>query len=1251
MLGYTPLTRRIILTNEKGDKKIEVNTVIDTGSAVSLILYDLVENWKIDRNADVPKLRGAFEGGFTETIGKIILFILIDGVRRPIEFLVVTRAQSKCIVGWPTISHLKLQLSHQGILTNEKRIFGKTISQSVNLIDAFDGTRQDIKVYNITVSKVNQVSAIDLGDGIFEDAGSGLVYTTGENKPKITHNFLASKDLTAVPTKLITTNAETTKAAIGKAFDENKFAMDGSLPDTFKKRVRKLLLDNYECISLNKNEIGNVPTWVDEFHQEFTANDPVPCKVYPVNAIKSKFLGEEIQKLIDMKVMEVVKYKTITSNVLAVPKKDKELRMVSDLRVTNKWTKPANLILPRLDQVSQKLMGHRHYISFDVQKAYWSVTVPKAQRKWFTIQCPQTHRVLEWVKMPMGAKNAASMFSHLLQIHLIDDLNETVTVYIDDCNFGVDNLEVGFQTLKKLFTRLRKLNLKIGINKIQLFSKELEAFGFHFDITGMKPTSARIATLMELALPMDKKSLHRGLASLNYFRNFIPGFSAKAAKMYELIGEKAIYSQEIVTRDWPILIKAAGNAIKIQTPDYSKPFILSTDASENGLGMVLTQKTKDDGRIIIGCNSQGLTKSERLWAIAQKELYAIYRGLVIFEHLLFNSLVIIETDNCAIYWLLKLRIGSVEINKRLPAVRHLLYISTFDFEIRHVSGQEPSFLLSDFLSRHNYELGPESKFILGATSKQPLVQLKAIVDGKYDTVPVNMIQFEDTGVDNVLKKHRMGKSIEEIHKIIALSQGESKFCKKMIENPTAQYKVVDGVLFRSTINGLFIVCPKFYTHRLMSHLHDDLHEGIRTTINKVNTYKIWMFRKYQHIHSYIQNCKVCDPARSRPCLKATNKTVNKPWQPFDIVGVDLMNIGKIFVVVLVDHFSEFLVCRALREGTSEEIKAALADIFCHYGVPHTLVQDNGSNLNSEVMKQFYENLGIYVSNSTAYNSRANTKSEFGINRLSSRLRIFGADNGNLSLNLYIITHKLNLEKRAGRRHSAFEIMFARGSSWVAQLPELSRASYYAQDKSLKMLFDSANEIRKEILEAMEKRRKNLNMEQEQPKLLKDDYVRIKKMKVDTIKKEFRPFTDTTWKVVSVNRFTNTCILKEITEQGYQPRIRKVHKRFLRKVRAPINTQNDDFELALPEYDTLKDNLGDQSNSTDIEEKNKDMMKKISENAEDNQLLEERRSNKNENKRQKTEKTQEKKTTAKNNNPKTKRKNGNPRTHQMALRRR
>ena len=410
----------------------------------------------------------------------------------------------------------------------------------------------------------------------------------------------------------------------------------------------------------------------------------------------------------------------------------------------------------------------------------------------------------------------------------------------------------------------------------------------------------------------------------------------------------------------------------------------------------------------------------------------------------------------------------------------------------------------------------------------------------------------------------------------------------MIENPTGLYKIVEGVLFRTTVSGLFIVCPRFYTRQVLSYLHDNTHESVRATINKINTYQIWVFRKYYSVASYIQNCKKCDPARSRACLKAENRTVNRPWRPFDVVGVDLMNIGKIFVVVLVDHFSDFIVCRVLRDGTSEEIKPALADIFCHYGIPHTLVQDNGGNLNSAIMVQFYENLGIYVSRSSVNNSRGNNRSEAAIGRLSSKLRIFGADNGNLQLNLYIITLKLNLEKRPGKRHTAFEIMFARKGSWVLQLPELSQAKYYAQDQSLRMLFDSANEIREEMLKIIEKRRENIQKVPIVNNISKGDYVRIRKFAVDAIKKEFRPFSETTWEVVSVNRFTNTCLLKENSEPGFQPRIRRVHKRFLRRIRKPIEGWNDDFDP-----NTSNDTVGHATNQNrlnEITEKNEEKTK-------------------------------------------------------------
>ena len=59
--------------------------------------------------------------------------------------------------------------------------------------------------------------------------------------------------------------------------------------------------------------------------------------------------------------------------------------------------------------------------------------------------------------MPMGAKNAASVFSHLLQIHLVGEMNETVTVYIDDCNYGINDIEDGIKNFAKVTDKTAKI--------------------------------------------------------------------------------------------------------------------------------------------------------------------------------------------------------------------------------------------------------------------------------------------------------------------------------------------------------------------------------------------------------------------------------------------------------------------------------------------------------------------------------------------------------------------------------------------------------------------------------------------------------------------------------------------------------------------------------------------------------------------------------------------------------------------------
>ena len=83
-------------------------------------------------------------------------------------------------------------------------------------------------------------------------------------------------------------------------------------------------------------------------------------------------------------------------------------------------------------------------------------------------------------------------------------------------------------------------------------------------------------------------------------------------------------------------------------PDFSKPFVLYTDASQEGLGAVLYQK--QDGKMrVIGYGSRSLTKAEKNYFLHSGKLEFLALKWAICEHfrnyLYHASDFIVYTDN------------------------------------------------------------------------------------------------------------------------------------------------------------------------------------------------------------------------------------------------------------------------------------------------------------------------------------------------------------------------------------------------------------------------------------------------------------------------------------------------------------------------------------------------------------------------------------------------------------------------------
>ena len=119
----------------------------------------------------------------------------------------------------------------------------------------------------------------------------------------------------------------------------------------------------------------------------------------------------------------------------------------------------------------------------------------------------------------------------------------------------------------------------------------------------------------------------------------------------------------------------------LQSPDFSKLFILQTDASNRGVGAVLSQQDSDGTDHPVGYFSRKIFLREEAYSTVEKECLAIKLGIEAFKVYLLGRQFEIHTDHNALIWLDRLK----ENNQRLTCWS--LSLQLYSFVVKHRKGQ------------------------------------------------------------------------------------------------------------------------------------------------------------------------------------------------------------------------------------------------------------------------------------------------------------------------------------------------------------------------------------------------------------------------------------------------------------------------------------------------------------------------------------------------------------------------------------
>ena len=173
--------------------------------------------------------------------------------------------------------------------------------------------------------------------------------------------------------------------------------------------------------------------------------------------------------------------------------------------------------------------------------------------------------------------------------------------------------------------------------------------GYVVSNAGVCADPDKVKAVQDFPRPQNLKQLRSFLGLASYYRRFIPRFSQVAAPLYALMKKDAPYQWNSSCQDtFEQLKQKLIQAPVLAFPDFSKDFILETDASGVGLGAVLSQEQEDGKPKPLCYASRTLQTHERNYGVSELEALAVVWMVKHFRVYLFGHKCRVYTDHEAL---------------------------------------------------------------------------------------------------------------------------------------------------------------------------------------------------------------------------------------------------------------------------------------------------------------------------------------------------------------------------------------------------------------------------------------------------------------------------------------------------------------------------------------------------------------------------------------------------------------------------
>lgn len=684
---------------------------------------------------------------------------------------------------------------------------------------------------------------------------------------------------------------------------------------------------------------------------------PIFIKARPVPYALKEKVNTEINRLIEQGILKPVSYAEYASPIVPVLKRNGSIRLCADYSITiNKQLNVDHYPLPTAQELFTKLHGGRLFSKLDLSQAYSQFELDDESQRY---TCINTHRGLfRYTRLVFGLACAPAIFQRAMESILsgIDG----VLCMLDDILISSENYDQNVERLHLVLKRLQDVGLTVQKDKCEFFKDEVDYLGYTIDKYGLRKSLKKVEAIMKAPIPNNVNKLQSFLGLVNYYRNFVPNASSLLSPLYNLLQKKREWSWNREHQEAFTAIKTCLSTDKVLAHFNPRArVILTVDASPTGLGAVLSQVDTDGVERPVSFASRTLNKAEKNYAQIQKEATAIIFGVRRFHQYLYgrSEPFILRTDHKPLLSIFSPDHGIPEVSaNRLQ--RYALFLSAYNYKIEYIRSADN---IADYLSRASV-CTPEST---EADDKDRNVEDRAsyvnfVIDSSLPITRSRLIN--ETRKDRILSKVKY-----------FILNGWPPKMKEIEFKPFYLCRFELAYENECIMRGHKIVIPETLRKTILLELHKS-HLGVCKTKAEARS-RFWFPDLDKAIENLIATCDICNQLRPMP--PRTGLAVWPfPPSPFYRVHIDFLGpISNVTYFVVVDAYSKWVEVYKMSSMSSSAVILRLQDFISRFGLPDTLVSDNGTAFVSEEFKSFCNSNGISHVTSPAYHPASNGQAE------------------------------------------------------------------------------------------------------------------------------------------------------------------------------------------------------------------------------------------------------------------------------------